>query len=296
LGVDIDHRHPAVQEDLISWGKWILQTSGAPGFRVDAIKHIDRKFLLFWIQETRRRSGLEDMFVVSEYWSGNIKLVLPYIRAFKGETTFFDVPLHMNFQRASRERARFDLRTILDNTIVKVRPDHAVTFVDNHDTVEGQSLESWVGHNFKIQAYAIILLRGFGHPCVFYGDLYPNHEGYNEHTSKDLALLIMARSKFAYGPTEDYLVEKNCIGFVRKGTATHDGCVVVLSNKEDSSDNDIHELRMNVGIENAGLTYHSYMTQGGEVEIDGGGYGIFSCFAHSVQVWVKRMAKPASHS
>lgn len=45
--------------------------------------------------------------------------------------------------------------------------------------------------------------------------------------------MIVARSKFAYGPTEDYPVEKNCIGFVRKGTATHDGCVVVLSNKED---------------------------------------------------------------
>ena len=69
--------------------------------------------------------------------------------------------------------------------------------------------------------------------CVFYGDLYPNHEGYNENTARDLALLMVARSKFAYGPTDDYPVEKNCIGFVRRGTATHDGCVVVLSNKED---------------------------------------------------------------
>jgi len=25
LGVDIDHRHPAVQEDLSLWGKWILE-------------------------------------------------------------------------------------------------------------------------------------------------------------------------------------------------------------------------------------------------------------------------------
>ena len=69
--------------------------------------------------------------------------------------------------------------------------------------------------------------------CVFYGDLYPNQEGYNENTARDLALLIVARSKFAYGPTEDYPAEKNCIGFVRKGTATHGGCAVVLSNRED---------------------------------------------------------------
>ena len=41
----------------------------------------------------------------------------------------------MNFHRASRERTRYDLRTILNDTVVKVRPDHAVTFVDNHECV-----------------------------------------------------------------------------------------------------------------------------------------------------------------
>ena len=69
--------------------------------------------------------------------------------------------------------------------------------------------------------------------CVFYGDLYPNHEGYNENTARNLTLLIEARKKFAYGPTEEYLADKNCIGFVRKGTATHNGCAVIMSNKED---------------------------------------------------------------
>ncbi|KAF9036177.1 glycoside hydrolase family 13 protein [Panaeolus papilionaceus] len=235
LGVDIEHRHPGVREDLLNWGPWILETTGATGFRLDAIKHIDRKFLLHWIQETRRRSGKPDMFAVAEYWSGNLKLILPYMKTFKGETAFFDVPLHMNFNQASRERTRYDLRKILNNTIVQVKPNAAVTFVDNHDVdiVEGQSLESWVGNNFKIQAYAIILLRGYGHPCVFYGDLYRNRECYDETTARNLTLLIEARKNFAYGPTEDYLADSNCIGFVRKGNASHLGCAVVLSNKEE---------------------------------------------------------------
>ncbi|KAF8968147.1 glycoside hydrolase family 13 protein [Flammula alnicola] len=294
LGVDIDHRHPAVQEDLLSWGKWILETTGASGFRLDAIKHIDRKFMLHWIQETRRSSGLKSMFVVSEYWSGNLKLILPYIRAFKGETAFFDVPLHMNFNQASRERTRYDLRKILHDTIVQVKPNDAVSFVDNHDSlfinvfqIEGQSLESWVRDNFKIQAYAIILLRGYGHPCVFYGDLYPNKECYNENIARNITLLLEARKKFAYGPTEDYLAHPNYIGFVRKGDATHQGCAVILSNKEDGSSTLVHELRMNVGIENAGKIYRSYMTQHGRVEIDPAGWGTFSCFANNVQVWTK---------
>lgn len=49
------------------------------------------------------------------------------------QTAFFDVPLHMNFNQASRERTRYDLRKILNNTIVQVKPNAAVTFVDNHE-------------------------------------------------------------------------------------------------------------------------------------------------------------------
>ncbi|PPQ69318.1 hypothetical protein CVT25_005919 [Psilocybe cyanescens] len=254
LGVDIDHRHSAVREDLENWGQWILETTGANGFRLDAIKHVDRKYMLHWIQETRRRSGLKDMFVVSEYWSGNLKLILPYIKAFKGETSFFDVPLHMNFNQASRERMRYDLRRILRDTVVQVKPDDAVTFVDNHE-------------------------------CLFYGDLYPNTEGYNQNTSRNVYLLVEMRRKFAYGPTEDYLAEKNCIGFVRKGDATHQGCAVILSNKEDGADSFVHELRMNVGTQYAGKMFKSQMTQHGRVEIDVQGWGTFSCFANNVQVW-----------
>ncbi|TFK40368.1 glycoside hydrolase family 13 protein [Crucibulum laeve] len=287
LGIDIDHRHPAVQEDLMNWGTWILETTNASGFRLDAIKHIDRKFLLNFIQTTRKNSGNSKMFAVSEYWSGNLKLIMPYIRAFKGETSFFDVPLHMNLCKASRQRSRYDLRTILHDTIVGVKPHDAVTFVDNHEcVVEGQSLESWVEHTFKIQAYAIILLRSGGFPCVFYGDLYPNREGYNENTARNITLLIEARKMFAYGATEDYFHDRNCIGFVRRGDENHPGCAVILSNKDEGSGTFLHNLRMNVGIAHARTQYRSFMTQHGIVDIDKDGWGTFSCFANYVQVWV----------
>lgn len=73
-----------------------------------------------------------------------------------------------------------------------------------------------------------------------------------------------------------------------------------------SSDNFVHSLRMNVGPvssrrqfvgetpfltglqqENAGSAYRSYMTQGGRVEVDKDGWGIFTCFPEAVQVWVR---------
>lgn len=57
----------------------------------------------------------------------------------------FDVPLHYNFHRAYKQGRSYDLRTILEGGLVSSRPRDAVTFVDNHDTAIGCSLESWVG-------------------------------------------------------------------------------------------------------------------------------------------------------
>ena len=39
---------------------------------------------------------------------------------------------------------QYDLRQLFEDTLVGCRPAQAVTFVDNHDTQPGQSLESWV--------------------------------------------------------------------------------------------------------------------------------------------------------
>lgn len=49
------------------------------------------------------------------------------------QASFFDVPLHHNFWHASKTGSKYDLRKILDYTVVSLRPKDAVTFVDNHE-------------------------------------------------------------------------------------------------------------------------------------------------------------------
>ena len=49
-------------------------------------------------------------------------------------------------------------------------PAKAVTFVENHESQPGGVLESAVAEWFKPLAYAIILLREQGYPCMFMGD------------------------------------------------------------------------------------------------------------------------------
>ena len=58
------------------------------------------------------------------------------------------------------------MRKIWDGTVTQTNPMDAVTLVDNHDTQVGQSLEMWVNPQFKPLAYALILLRVDGYPCV----------------------------------------------------------------------------------------------------------------------------------
>jgi len=51
------------------------------------------------------------------------------------QASFFDVPLHDNFWRASKAGSKYDLRKILNNSVVRLQPKAAVTFVDNHELV-----------------------------------------------------------------------------------------------------------------------------------------------------------------
>ncbi|OCH94385.1 alpha amylase [Obba rivulosa] len=289
LGIDIDHRHPEVREDLLAWGNWVLETTGAAGFRLDAIKHMDRTFLLDFLRHVREANRRPDLFAVAEYWSGDLKPIKPYIRAFEGLVTFFDVPLHYNFHTASKAGSHYDLRGILDGTVLKFRPGDAITFVDNHEHVNSLA-PTQVGSNFKLQAYALILLRGEGHPCVFYGDLYPNEECYDERVAPGLKHLIEARKKFAYGAQIDYFGHRNCIGFVRMGDSVHPGCAVLISNADTLGNRNGHPqvIRMNVGKAHANTQFHSCVHDSSEqIEISSDGWGSFTCPAGGVQVWVK---------
>lgn len=38
MGADVDHAHPDVENDNLTWGDWVLKETGASGFRFDAIK------------------------------------------------------------------------------------------------------------------------------------------------------------------------------------------------------------------------------------------------------------------
>ena len=96
------------------------------------------------------------------------------------------------------------MRRLLDDSVLKVYPNHAITFVDNHDSQPGQALESFVNVWMKQVAYALILLHKDGIPCVFYGDLYGIPATRNIPIPR-LRTMIRVRHDYAYGTQHDYM-------------------------------------------------------------------------------------------
>ena len=235
MGSDVDCNHPDVKDELNRWAVWLVETTGIDGFRLDAVKHIPAPFYKAWLADVRAHFSGQEFFAVGEYWTGNLSEVEGYLAAVDGAMRLFDVPLHFRLHEASQKGRDFDLSTVFDGTLVSENPLMAVTFVDNHDSQPGQSLESWIDDWFKPIAYALILLRQNGYPCVFYGDYFGSAgdaNGNHPLTShrKLIDDMLQARAKQAFGEQHDYFDHPTCIAWAWTGDAEHfGGLVVVLS-------------------------------------------------------------------
>ena len=284
MGCDVDLNNVDVVEELTNWGKWYLQTTNVDGFRIDAIKHIRASFFVDWLKDLSEFSQ-KNLFTVGEYWSSNVYSLKSYLEETNNAISLFDVPLHYNLFNASHSNGHFDMRTIFSNTLVSVAPERAVTFVDNHDTEPGQSLESWVSDWFKPHAYSLILLRKEGLPCIFYGDLYGIPTKQISAKKELLEKLLYARNHFAYGTQTDYFNDPNIIGWVREGDSEHymSGMVVIMTVSTGGC------LQMNVGKRLANSVLYDYLGNMQEpVYVDQDGNGIFYVKDGSVSVWVKK--------
>ena len=288
---DIEFRNPAVREELFAWALWYMDHAGFDGVRLDAVKHISPRFYNEWLDRIRQTTGKE-IFAVGEYWApGLLPLMLQYSEVTEDRMHLFDSSLQNNFHTASASGSEYDMRRIFDETFTAVKPHKSVTVIDNHDTQPLQALEAPVEHWFKPLAYALILLRQEGYPCVFYPDLFgaaytdKGHDG-NDHDIvlekvAELESLLYARKQLAYGEQQDYFDHGNCIAWTRSGTESQTGCAVIMSN------GDAGNKRMMIGERYASKTFIDLLkNHPDEILLDESGEGNFLTNAGSVSVWV----------
>ncbi len=290
MGCDLDMSNPEVHEELKRWGEWYLDTTGVDGFRFDAVKHVAAPFFQEWLEHVRNYSQ-RDLFAVGEYWSYEVEALHYFIEVTQGKVALFDAPLHYNFHAASQAGESYDMRQIFDNTLVQQQPSLAVTLVDNHDSQPLQSLESPVESWFKPIAYALILLRCEGYPCLFYPDYYGanyrdqggdgnEHEIWLDCHRWLIDKFLYARREFAYGDQYNYFDHPNLVGWTRLGDEEHSGgMAVVVSNGEGGC------KWMEVG--QCDRTYIDITEHIQEpVTTNEHGWGEFRCNGGSVSVWV----------
>ncbi|MEG1383587.1 MAG: alpha-amylase [Erysipelotrichaceae bacterium] len=281
MGVDIDFKNREVVEEMIRWGKWYLDTTQVDGLRLDALKHISSNFYVEWLKAMREYSNKE-LFTVGEYWSADVSLLLDYLTTLDHQLSLFDVPLHFHFREASNSNGQYNMANIFENTLVEKAPQCAVTFVDNHDTQNGQSLSSEILAWFKPLAYAMILLRKNGYPCIFYGDYY----GIAQHhvaAGKDwLDVLLQLRCDYAYGEQVDYFDDFSVVGWVRLGDDTHQTMVCILSDSDEGS------KAMKVKETDKHRVFYDCYGGNGEVIIDESGYGEFRVSGGSLSIYIPK--------
>lgn len=287
---DLDYSHPEVSQDVLNWGVWLSKEVTIKGIRFDAVKHFSEDFLRKFCQLMNETHG-EGWFFVGEFWKDSLEDMGRYLDRMGRKFSLFDAPLVYNFSKLSKTEDA-DLRTVFDGTLVQAEPVNAVTLVMNHDTQPYQALEAPIEPFFKPLAYALILLRYDGYPCVFYGDMYGMDPKSDKQTFAPscggaLPKLTLARKLYAYGLQKDYFDYATCIGWVRYGTWDKPfGCAVVMSNSGPG------EKRMHVGEMHAGEKWTDVLGwEDREVEIDGEGFGTFVCPSTSLSVWVNKEAE-----
>jgi len=292
MGCDLDINNPDVRKELLYWGEWFVETTGVDGFRFDAVKHVKPTFFIEWLNHLRKH-GSHKLFAVGEYWSTHIESLKHFIQITDGGMMLFDSGLHYNFADASKTGKEYDLQAIFNNTLIKEMPSLAVTLVSNHDTQPLQALESVVEAWFKPLAYAIILLRKDGYPCIFAADYYgakykdfgkdgkeyeinmPSHRWIIEK-------FLDVRKKYAFGDQYDYFDHPNFVGWTRTGNEHHHGGIAVLISNGENGLKNMQTTSPNTTY--IDITEHIDKP----VLTNNEGWGEFLCQAGSVSVWIPK--------
>lgn len=290
---DIEFRNKAVREELKRWGEWYYETCKMDGFRLDAVKHIAPDYLNEWLDHMNAKFD-KKFFIVGENWVlDDVANLRTYVDITEGRMQLFDSMLHHNFYQAGQQGAAYDMSKIFQDTLVESHPQLSITFVDNHDSQPLQSLEAYVDFWFRPLAYALILFREQGIPCIFYPDMYgakyvdKDNEGNERDVEligvENLPLMSQIRRDAAHGLQREYFDHPNCIGFTREGTAEQEnsGVAVLLSNGDEGSKN------MEIGKGHTGKTFVDALgKRQEEVIVNEDGWAEFFCAAGSVSVWV----------
>jgi alpha-amylase len=165
------HRNPDVYRAIFDYARMLIEELGFDGFRFDFAKGFGSWMVSVLAKYRYVKNGEEfTPFVVAELWSGSEEIGA-WIDRVNGMTdnqiSAFDFPLRYELKKVC-DVPNYDLRNLTrEGAVVRDRPMHATTFVDNHDMGDDAIV------NDKMLAYSFILVHE-GYPCIFWYDYFNN--------------------------------------------------------------------------------------------------------------------------
>ena len=152
---DLDHTNSQVQQNIITYQKFLLNDLGYAGIRLDMVKGYGGQYTKIYNQATN------PTFSVGEYWDGDYNAVMNWVNATGKTSAAFDFPLKYIINEAVGNGNY----GALSNKGIAGDPNnsrYAVTFIDNHDTGrDGNAIaKDWSAAN------AVILAMP-GTPCIW---------------------------------------------------------------------------------------------------------------------------------
>jgi alpha-amylase len=276
MGCDLDFDHPEVNHKLHDSGRRYYDGLPVDGYRFDAVKHIRPKATLSFLHNMRVHAH-HHLFAVGELLDPQVTNLHNYINQTHGQITLFDVPLQRNFERASQEHERYDLRTILNGTLTKDQPTLSVPFVHSHDDMppihNGPQRGHYVGDWFISQAYAITLLRDQGYPMVSNVDTIRH--------KRLIQLFMKARTNCTYGFRQDRLNHPNTIGWSFTGSSGYDNSMAVVISNSAYGTKWLHTTKPNTSYRDlTGALSHTLRT-------NDSGWANFECPSRGTSVWLE---------
>ena len=263
---DVDHDVPYVQDwfwkNENSVAKYYKNEMGFDGWRFDYVKGFGTWVIEDWMSEV---GG----FAVGENFDGNADVLVDWVDA--TGVSAFDFAAFYKMEEAFD---RFDDLNYLDgNTLRKVNPDKAVTFVANHDTEKDENEDNRIASENKMKAYAYILTHD-GYPTIFYSD-YEN-EAFNE----EIKQLIEIHNSLALGDVEVLHVDNNEYVMKREGNAENPGLILYISTESTTKRRNVQTNWNNVTLldYSGNTTYTPTSDENGMaiIEAPANGYSIYS--------------------
>ena len=200
FGEWLDHNKPSVRDSLIEWGKYLKNTIGFDGFRLDAVKAIDPAFMAAWLKGANGTG-----YAVEEDWSStsDIQSLLNNCHNIGGaNVSMFDFPLRYTLKdMCNNTSGTFDMNNLDGAGLVNAGTSgyYVATFAENHDFDRtGWDGKTDTGNDPIISdkhlAYGYMLFSE-GRPCVFFKDYF------EYGLSGKIDTLMWIRQKFLGGGT-----------------------------------------------------------------------------------------------